>query len=91
MSSVPWPPSFDALLRSYLNLEEGEEITPEINPVDRGLNSMATVSLLLDIEETYAVTVPDDQLTTLASANVGQLWALLEAVGAVYADAPAVR
>lgn len=86
MSSAPWPPSFDALLRSYLKLEEGQEILPEMNPVDYGLDSMATVSLLLDLEETYAVTIPDDRLATLASADVGQLWALLEDEGAVRDD-----
>jgi acyl carrier protein len=86
MSSVPWPPSFDALLRSYLKLDEGEEITPEMKPVDHGLESMATVSLLLDLEERYSVTIPDDQLTTIASADVARLWALLESAGAVSPD-----
>ena len=86
MSSVPWPPSFDALLRSYLEIQEGEDITPEMNPVDYGLESMATVSLLLDLEERYSVTIPDDQLTTVASADVGGLWALLESAGAVRDD-----
>lgn len=83
MSSVPWPASFEALLRSYLELDEGQQITPDLNPAEHGLSSMATVSLLLDLEETYEVTIPDDQLAVLASANVKQLWAILEAEGAV--------
>lgn len=86
MSSTSWPSSFDELLRSYLSLEESQELAPDMNPVDHGLNSMATVSLLLDLEERYGLTIPDDQLATLATANVGQMWALLVEVGAVRDD-----
>lgn len=82
MSTVPWPPSLDALLRTYITLGDGEEITADTIPVHHGLDSMATVSLLLDIEERYQVTIPDDQLTSLATADVGSLWTFLEHAGA---------
>jgi acyl carrier protein len=86
MSSAPWPASFDTILRSYLTLADGEQITAELNPVDRGLDSLATVGLLFDLEQRYAITIPDEQLTALASANVGELWVILEKAGAARED-----
>jgi acyl carrier protein len=82
MSSVPWPASFENILRSYLTLAEGEELVETMNPVDYGLDSMATVGLLLDLEGEYAITIPDDQLAELASADIGTLWMILQKAGA---------
>lgn len=81
MSADAWPPSFDKLIRSYLDLGDDQVLTAEMLPSDHGLDSMATVSLLLDLEERYSVTFADDQLPILATADVGGLWALLESLG----------
>ena len=50
--------------------------------MDRGLDSLATVGLLLDLEQRYAITIPDERLTALASVTVGELWVILEEAGA---------
>lgn len=82
MPHRPWPPSFDALLRTHLSLGDGEEIAPELTPFDYGLDSLSTVGLLLDLEEQYAITLADDQLAQLGSADTAGLWALLAKAGA---------
>lgn len=80
--TASWPQSFDKLFRSYLTLGEGEEMTPELNPAERGLDSLATVGLLLDLEQAFSVTIPDDLLASLTNADIGGWWALLERAGA---------
>jgi acyl carrier protein len=86
MSATPWPPSFDELLRSYLHIADGEKITADLRLADHGLDSMATVSLLLDLESTYGVMLPDEQLHLVVSADVAQLWALFSGAGARGSD-----
>jgi acyl carrier protein len=70
------------VLRSYLSVDAGVGLKPDVSPLEYGLDSVGTVGLLLDLEERYAVTIPDDQLTRIASADIAGLWALLESAGA---------
>lgn len=83
MPSAPWPPSFEAMLRTYLEVGDGESISPEITLMEHGLDSMGTVNLLLDLEAEYAVTIPDERLMNFATTNVGSLWAMVEQAAAV--------
>jgi acyl carrier protein len=82
MESAPWPPQFEAILRTYLPLlPDGQQVTPELALADYGLDSLATVNLLLDLEDQYAVSIPDDLLTSTNFANAAALWSVLERAG----------
>ncbi|WP_326551083.1 acyl carrier protein [Micromonospora sp. NBC_01813] len=82
MTDTRWPPGFENLLRTYLTIDEGAELTPEMSLAEHGLDSMATVSLLLDLEGEYAVTIADDRLMDFVTTNVGGLWKMLADAGA---------
>jgi len=71
------------MLRSYLKVEDGGSISPELTLAEHGLDSMGTVNLLLDLEAEYAVTIPDEQLLNCDTTKVSGLWAMVEQAGAV--------
>lgn len=83
VSSVPWPAEFEKTLRAYLPLLDKEQpITPDLVLADYGMDSLATVNLLLDLEEEYAVSIPDERLTSIMSADAAGMWAALQQEGA---------
>ena len=56
--------AFLGVLRNYLRqVGDGDALTMESNLYDLGLDSMAAVNLLLELEETYQVIFPDALLT----------------------------
>lgn len=56
--------AFLGIVRNYLRqLGDGDTLAMESNLYDLGLDSMAAVNLLLELEETYAVIFPDALLT----------------------------
>ncbi|MGW2226108.1 phosphopantetheine-binding protein [Streptomyces formicae] len=79
MPTVPWPPDFESTLRIYLPLlAKDRPLSPELVLSDHGLDSLATVSLFLDLEERYAVTIPDELLSARAFGSPAELWAVIE-------------
>lgn len=81
MTSIPWPSDFEALLRNYLLLlEEDTPITPDLVLADYGLDSLATVSLLLDLESHYSLTIPDELLTVSRFTTPSGVWTVLEQI-----------
>jgi acyl carrier protein len=56
--------AFLGILRNYLRqVGDGDTLTMESNLYDLGLDSMAAVNLLLELEETYQVIFPEALLT----------------------------
>ena len=56
--------AFLGVLRNYLRqVGDGDTLTMESNLYDLGLDSMAAVNLLLELEETYQVIFPEALLT----------------------------
>jgi acyl carrier protein len=49
---------------------------------DVGVDSLKSVTLLLDIESTLGVSIPDELLTAESFATVGSLWNTIETVKA---------
>jgi acyl carrier protein len=41
---------------------------------DYGLDSAATIDLLLDLEDTYGITMPDEYLSEETFATLSSLW-----------------
>ncbi len=56
--------TFLGILHNYLRQSgDGHTLTMESNLYELGLESMAAVNLLLELEETYSVIFPDTLLT----------------------------
>ncbi|BBG01421.1 MULTISPECIES: phosphopantetheine-binding protein [Pseudonocardia] len=79
-----WDPAFPAVLRSVLPRLAGSDA--EVGPDDSlrvaGLDSLALVEVLVRLEETYAVTIPDELLTPEVFETPRGLWTLLGSVRA---------
>lgn len=73
MTSAPWSEAFDEVLRQHLPLHDGP-LDGNAALADIGLDSLETVSLVMDLEETLGISIPDALLVpdTFSSANA--LW-----------------
>jgi acyl carrier protein len=80
--STPWDDEFERLLRGVLPQLAAQRLTPFTCLPDAGLDSMATIEILLKLEDTYGVTFPDGSLSSGTFASPGALWAALSEVRA---------
>jgi acyl carrier protein len=63
-SSLPFREKFEHILRRHLRLVAADEPIPlEASLVSKGLDSIGTINLLLDIEETFSISLPGALLT----------------------------
>ncbi|HZG04695.1 MAG TPA: acyl carrier protein [Streptomyces sp.] len=74
-------PRFTELLTPFLKLLGGREITPESRLPDLGLDSMQSIELLFAIEDTFGVSLPDEDLNDTTFATAGSLWTVIQAAG----------
>jgi non-ribosomal peptide synthetase component F/acyl carrier protein len=59
--AAPWDEGFEELLRGVLaDSAHGGELDPDVPLADAGLGSMATVGLMVAIEQLYDLVIPDD-------------------------------
>jgi acyl carrier protein len=77
--SSPPDARFLALLGRHLKyLKPGQELEPDQPLRDLGLDSMASIDLLLDLEEEYGIVMPEEYLTEQSFSTAAALW---QAVG----------
>jgi diaminopimelate decarboxylase len=75
---VPWDDQFERLLRDALPLLPADAgIREDTCLKDHGMDSMASIDLLLKLEEHYGVAFPDEALTSATFAAPGALWSVL--------------
>ncbi|PTA46445.1 phosphopantetheine-binding protein [Micromonospora sp. RP3T] len=87
-----WPSAFEKIMRAHLpRLDPAAPLTATLRPADQGVDSLALVSLLLELEEEFDVPVPDDALLDLHSVDVGQLAALMGCAGNALGEAEVGR
>lgn len=73
--ATQWDSAFDKLLRSYLSqLMPDQLLEPDLNLWANGLDSLGTVNLLMDLEETYNLEIPDELLTFEIFTSPAALW-----------------
>lgn len=78
-----WNDKFQALLRAHLPfLSADEEIRPDLDLREFGLDSMGVVDLLVSLEEEFDIRLTDDDLTMDTFASPGTLWAAVAGVQA---------
>ncbi|MCX5200084.1 phosphopantetheine-binding protein [Streptomyces sp. NBC_00237] len=70
-----WDDQFEQLIRSFLPfLPPQEELTPDADLLDLGLDSLGTVQLLGTLEEVYQVRFLDSALTMDTFRTGRVLW-----------------
>jgi acyl carrier protein len=73
-----WNEQFEVMLRKHLPfLPDYEELRPELDLREFGLDSMSVIDLLVSLESEYSVHLTDDLLSVDTFATPGVLWAAL--------------
>lgn len=76
-----WDERFEDLLRTHLPfLPDDQEIRPELDLREFGLDSMGVVELLVTLESEYCVRLTDELLSMATFATPGVLWATLDEI-----------
>jgi acyl carrier protein len=79
MPETLWPQHFEALLRDQLQfLSPGEPIPPDRSLFEMGLDSLGAVTLLVSIEDNFAVAFEDEVLDAELFATAGSLWKVVD-------------
>ena len=72
---------YEALLRTNIGTNAPDRLSPTDRLADLGLgNSLLLVQLIVQIEETFQIDMPDEVLTSDAFESVDSLWLALSAV-----------
>ena len=82
---IPLP--FQELLRPHLPYSGAGALAADADLAGRGLDSMAGVQLLSDVEAEFGVELPDEILDEATFATAGSLWAAVSALVGSGADA----
>jgi acyl carrier protein len=73
-----WNKQFELLLRKYLFfLPADEEILPDLDLREFGLDSLGVVDLLVSLESAYDVRLPEDLLSMETFTTPAVLWEAL--------------
>lgn len=79
--SAPWDPTFEALLNEALpRLAAKGGLRPDTSLKAAGLDSLAMVEVLVRVEETYGIAVPDSELMADTFATPASLWRVVSAL-----------
>ncbi len=77
--SSDWSPEFEQLLRTHLPDLEAEAPLPADEPlVSLGLDSVHMVGLMVDIEDSIAVAIPEELMTAGTFYRGRTLWLVVE-------------
>lgn len=80
MPDIPSFPELEAVVRPHLKfLGSGESLSPTQPLGEAGLDSMASIDLLLDLERTFGITISDDELTENSFATLEEIGKLVAA------------
>ncbi|MEU3892190.1 acyl carrier protein [Streptomyces sp. NPDC029041] len=73
-----WDQKFETLLRDRLpGLDADAPLTEDLPLAAFGLDSMATVGLIMAIEESYGTPLPDDAVQPAHFTTPGTVWKLV--------------
>jgi acyl carrier protein len=65
---------FVEMISPFLKFLAGREITPGSSLRELGLDSMQAIELLFAIEDTYEVSLPDEDMNDTTFSTAGNLW-----------------
>ncbi|MFC8426342.1 phosphopantetheine-binding protein [Streptomyces sp. NPDC057236] len=76
-----WDSRFEKVLRAHLPLLGADRaLAPDAALSGLGLDSLASVQLLVSLEETFEVAIPDEMLTPENFATPGSLWTAVDSL-----------
>ena len=82
MAIPEWDGDFQKVLRAYLNLLEDSAALPaDAYLSSLGLSPLKSIQLVLDIEEAYRISVPDELLSEMFE-TAGTLWKTVQSLRA---------
>ncbi|GGL05699.1 acyl carrier protein [Streptomyces flaveus] len=86
--SERWDESYESLLKEVLpRLAEQDAVQPDAGLKSVGLDSLAMVEVLIRVENTYGISIPDEDLLPGVFDTPATLWALIERCRATQAAA----
>ncbi|MFD7028357.1 acyl carrier protein [Streptomyces sp. NPDC059917] len=65
---------FAEMLKPFLPFLGDQEITPDTQLRELGLDSMQAIELMFALEDTFGVELPDEALTEETFTTAGSLW-----------------
>lgn len=75
MSETTIPDEFASIVRSHLRLIDADaELEPDMDIAAAGLDSVGMVSLVVELEEKFGVTLPDEELSWMTFQTPAALW-----------------
>ncbi|MEV0963193.1 MULTISPECIES: phosphopantetheine-binding protein [unclassified Streptomyces] len=75
--NTPWDSRFEALVMRHVELGRDGGLRPDDDLPGRGLDSIAIVELVVSLEETYDIEIPDERLTQQSFTTPGTLWSVV--------------
>jgi acyl carrier protein len=83
---VCWDERFESVVRANVPvLGAAQPLEPGDSLYDLGLDSMGTIQLLLELEDTFGVTFPDEVLKPETFATPGALWQVVHQLASTLA------
>lgn len=79
MSVPQWPAEFEEILQRHLPLSDGP-IDGSALLADLGLDSLGTVSLVMELEDSMDIAIPDDLLVAETFTSADSLWAAVSSL-----------
>lgn len=58
--------------------EAGKPLSPDVDLVELGMDSLQIISTMLQLEEAFEVTLPEEHMTLETFTTPGHLWAFVE-------------
>ncbi|MFI2778355.1 phosphopantetheine-binding protein [Streptomyces sp. ALB3] len=75
--NAPWDSRFEELLLRIVDLRRDGGLRADDDLLRLGLDSIAIVELVVTLEETYDIEIPDEHLTQQSFATPGVLWSVV--------------
>ncbi|MGY0064945.1 phosphopantetheine-binding protein [Streptomyces sp. LZ34] len=73
-----WDPQFESIMRETLRfLPDDEELEPDLNTSSAGLDSVASVELLVAVEGAFGIVVPDELIVPETFATPAGFWKVI--------------
>jgi acyl carrier protein len=70
-----WPEEFERIIRRYCRFADpAQPIDPDTSLTLLGMESLQILGMIVDIEDTFAVLVPDSMLTADQFSTAGSVW-----------------
>jgi diaminopimelate decarboxylase len=81
-AAASWPAEFEEMIRRQCHLlDPAAPIDPDTALALLGIDSVQILMLIVEIEETFLVEIPDTMLTGEHFATPRSIWAALESLG----------